>query len=150
MTKRFPVNRGFRGFVSDDESFLAPDDVAGTDPWASDGHSTVGYDAKFDDGAGTRDYAGYGDGGATDNEAFLAPLWSGDTDYVPQFEDGSVSVEAFSLASHWRSRFRLGPSVRCCGIGMGPRYRCGVCGQNASPQGINSNRTRCCASVLGK
>jgi hypothetical protein len=70
MPTRKQINRGFYGFQSDDADFLKPDGAAGTDPWAADDHSTVGYNAKFDDAAGTKNYAGSGIDGADDLAEF--------------------------------------------------------------------------------
>jgi hypothetical protein len=52
---KFPVNKGFKGFVTDDEAWLRP---SMTDPYKASA-SGVGYNAKFDDNAGTQGRQGY-------------------------------------------------------------------------------------------
>jgi hypothetical protein len=81
---RFSVNKGFYGEKSDDEQFLTPDGPAGTDPYKADDYSSVGYNVRWDDDAGTRDYAGQGIDGVDDLKSFLAPSWTGDVDYAHQ------------------------------------------------------------------
>jgi hypothetical protein len=78
MSKRFSPHKGFYGEKSDDEAFLRPDN---TDPYkaSASGH---GYQARFDDDAGTRDLAGSGIDGSDDLGAFLSPSFQGDVDHI--------------------------------------------------------------------
>jgi hypothetical protein len=69
---RKQLSKGARGYGDDPNNFdfLSP---SNTNPFLDDGHSTVGYNARFDDAAGSSNYAGHGVDGAVDNEAFLSP-----------------------------------------------------------------------------
>ena len=51
MPKKFPVDKGFYGFTSDDKTFLNPDN---TYPFSQGDASGDGYNAKFDDDSGYR------------------------------------------------------------------------------------------------
>jgi hypothetical protein len=94
------INKGFYGFESDDAEFLRPDGAAGTDPFKADGHSTVGYNARFDDVAGTRDYEGYGDyRGERDEEAFLRPSTN-----RPHESDASIHEDLADLIDGQRDQ----------------------------------------------
>jgi hypothetical protein len=129
MPTRKQINRGFYGFETDDAEFLKPDGAAGTDPYAADGHSTYGYDAKFDDNAGTRDYAGHGDDAfaqdwrtsgevASDNEAFCRRSDLGDGD-IAHTNLGSLTDDVDGMGSGNKMTGGGGPLTKGKGVGDG-------------------------------
>ena len=65
--KNLRAGKGY-GVSKQDESFLDSD----SNPWEASA-SGQGYNARFDDDAGDRNYAGHGVDGRDDSEAFLRP-----------------------------------------------------------------------------
>jgi hypothetical protein len=125
--------KGFFGFETDDTDFLRVDGAAGSNPYAADGHSSYGYDAKFDDVAGTRDLFGYGDDSkgqdwrasgevASDNAAFLRRSNLGDGDYAHQ-NLGSMIDDLDGMGSGNKLTGGGGPLRQDKGVGAGsPRH----------------------------
>jgi hypothetical protein len=105
---------GFGEKDPDAQAFLRSD----PSPWNADGHSTVGFNAKFEDDAGTRDYAGYGVDGADDSEAFLRPSSVGDIDGV-NANHGYLIDNDPSLPNN-KLLAGGGPLSQKGGIGAGP------------------------------
>jgi hypothetical protein len=82
MTRKLfsPVSHGDRD--PDIETFMKPSQ---TNPWAADEHSTVGYNAKFSDAAGSHDVSGSGIDRSEDYDAFARPSTTNyDIDYPHQ------------------------------------------------------------------
>jgi hypothetical protein len=108
--------KGFGDQDPDIESFLRPDGAAGTDPWKADGHSTVGYDAKFQDSDGfARGTLGF----TEDDPSFRSPSWTGDRDDVNANHgyliDNDPSLPSNKLIAGGGALSQKG------GIGAGPR-----------------------------
>jgi hypothetical protein len=116
---KFPVNKGFKGFVTDDEEWLRPSQ---TNPYEASA-SGVGYQgSRWDDDAGTHDYAGHGDDGATDAEAFLRPSSYGDADYAHQ-NLGRIPDDVDGMGSGNKLTGGGGPLTKDYGVADGkPRF----------------------------
>src|SRR5690242_320741 len=70
------IEKGFHGFKTDDAEFLKPDSNGGMNPWDQGDYSDTGYNRRWNDSAGSRNYAGHGVDGANDTEAFCRPSQS--------------------------------------------------------------------------
>jgi hypothetical protein len=115
---KFPVNKGFKGFVTDDEAWLRPSQ---TNPYEASA-SGVGYNASKDDDAGTHGH-GHGDGTwAADNDAFLRPSYTGDVDYAHQ-NLGSIPDDVDGMGSGNKLTGGGGPLTKDYGVSDGkPRF----------------------------
>jgi hypothetical protein len=115
---KFPLDKGFQGFKSDEEEFLKP---SNTNPYEQSA-SGVGFNAKFDDDAGTKDWAGYGVDGANDTEAFARPSWTGDVD-APHQGLGGLVDDVDGMGSGNKLTGGGGPLTKDYGVADGkPRY----------------------------